>query len=68
MWNVLALGLGLAVGLIFQINILVTSRIPTVQGWAGQVLTGLVIGATGSGWHEVLDTFSSAAKNLKPPP
>jgi hypothetical protein len=30
--------------------------------FAGRLLTGLGIGATGSGWHEVLDALSDTAK------
>jgi hypothetical protein len=65
-WNLAALGLGIAVALIFQVNIFATISHTHVQGWAGQLLTGGGIGAGGSAWHEVLDTLSSSAKRLNP--
>jgi hypothetical protein len=65
-WNVAALGLGIAVALIFHINIFANISHTNVQGWAGQVLTGAGMGAGGSAWHEVLDTLSSSAKKLNP--
>ncbi len=67
-WNALALGLGLACALIWQINIFANVSHTYVQGWAGEVLTGLAMGASGSGWHEVLDVLSSTAKRANPPP
>ncbi len=65
-WNLAALALGIAVALIFQINIFANISHTHVQGWAGQVLTGAGMGAGGSAWHEVLDTLSSSAKKLNP--
>jgi hypothetical protein len=61
-WNFLALGLGVFVALVFQINIFADVSHTHVQGWVGQLLTGLGMGATGSGWHELLDALSSSAK------
>jgi len=65
-WNLAALGLGIAVALIFQVNIFANISHTHVQGWVGQVLTGAGIGAGGSAWHEILDTLSSSAKKLNP--
>lgn len=62
-WNLAALGFGLAVALIFQLNAL-ASMLPhdtVIQNWSGVVLTGLAIGGSSSGWHELLDAFSSYA-------
>jgi flagellar biosynthesis protein FliR len=67
-WNALALGLGIATALIWRINILDNYSSPTsfVQGVSGQILTGLAIGATASGYHELFDALSSGAKKLNP--
>jgi hypothetical protein len=66
-WNVLALGLGIAVALIFELNMFGNVSGSKVQEVLGQVLTGLGMGATGSGWHEVLDALSGTAKKPYPP-
>jgi hypothetical protein len=66
-WNLAALGLGVAVAVAWRINILDNYSDPTsvVQGYFGQVLTGLVIGGVSSGYHELFDALSGAAKRAK---
>lgn len=66
-WNLTALGLGIAMALTWRINILDNYSDPTsvVQGWVGQVLTGLAIGGASSGYHELFDVLSSTAKRAK---
>jgi hypothetical protein len=67
-WNVAAFGGGVAFALGWQLNIgpALASLVPalasdaaTLQGLAGQVLTGLMIGAGAGFWHEVLSAWSS---------
>lgn len=61
-WNLLSLGLGVGAALVWGLdatNLGVADN--DLQAWAGQVLTGLGIGATASGWHEVLDNISAGA-------
>jgi hypothetical protein len=66
-WNVVALGLGVAMALAWRVNMLDNYSDPNsvVQGVFGQVLTGFAIGGVSSGYHEVFDVFSSAAKRAK---
>jgi hypothetical protein len=64
-WNALALALGVAIGLIFQVNVLEPFAHDDTAVVAGRVLTGLAIGAAGSGWHEALDALSGVAKATK---
>jgi hypothetical protein len=66
-WNVASFGLGIAVASVWHINAAV-SMLPAdsqLQDWGGIVLTGLVVGAVASGWHELLDALSSVAKRGK---
>jgi hypothetical protein len=66
-WNVAALGLGVAMALTWHVNLLDNYSDPNsvVQGMFGQVLTGLAIGGVSSGYHELFDALSSAAKRAK---
>jgi hypothetical protein len=65
---ILSMAFGIAIALTWQVNTLAeigvgsTSRL---QGIAGQLLTGALVGGFGSGWHEVFDALSSAAKSSR---
>lgn len=69
-WNVLALVVGVLICLGWGFNLVATlaRSIPAFEGndWAdgvaGQILTGLAIGAMAGFWHEKMDQWSSAAK------
>ncbi len=64
-WIVSAWIVGIVICLIWQINALVGldfGRDTRLTGIAGQVVTGFLTGAGGSGWHELLDNLSSGAK------
>jgi hypothetical protein len=61
-WNALPLGLGLIMALVFDLDVFRMFEHNGTAEWAGRILTGLGIGATGSGWHEVLDALSGTAK------
>ena len=65
LWNLLALVLGVVVALVFDLNIFAEITDSSGPAWAGQVVTGLGMGATGSGWHEVLDALSGTAKSAR---
>lgn len=67
LWNIAALGLGIAMALAWQINMLdnYSDENSIVQGVFGRVLTGIAIGGTSSGYHELFDVFSSTAKRAK---
>ena len=62
LWVLLALVLGMAIALLFGLDVFQMFEHNKTATVAGQVLTGLGIGATGSGWHEVLDALSGTAK------
>ena len=66
-WIVLSWAIGIAICLVWQIDALqglgASSRL---SGVGGQVLTGFLTGAGGSGWHEVLDNLSAGAKAKRP--
>ena len=64
-WNVLAFALGITVALVWNINLLDNYGSSGFQGFGGQVFTGLAIAGSASGWHELFDTLSGAAKNAK---
>jgi hypothetical protein len=67
-WIVLPMAFGVAIALIYEVNVLAELGInpsTQLQGWAGQVLTGVVVGGFGSGWHEVFDALSSFAKSTR---
>jgi protein-S-isoprenylcysteine O-methyltransferase Ste14 len=63
-WQILAFMVGVFIAVGFGVNVFESDF--AGHSWAaglpGQVLTGLAIGAAGSGWHEVLDALSGAAK------
>lgn len=69
-WNVVAFGLGILLAMGWEYNLVTTlaHAIPALadntalDGFWGQVLTGMAIGATAGFWHEKLDQWSSAAK------
>jgi hypothetical protein len=64
----LSIGFGIVIALVWQVNTLAELGVGTetrLQGWFGQVLTGALVGGFGSGWHEVFDALSSAAKSAK---
>jgi hypothetical protein len=66
-WNIAAFVLGLIIALGWQINFAaaLADVIPSLQnttsldGVAGQILTGLAAGAMASFWHEKLDQWSA---------
>jgi hypothetical protein len=67
-WIVLSMVFGILIALIWQVDALAelgVSASSRLQGVAGQVLTGILVGGFGSGWHEVFDALSSAAKSAR---
>jgi len=63
-WNLLAFGVGIFMAVVYDINILHDLGVgSSLQNVGGEVVTGFIIGSAGSGWHEILDLFSSAAKD-----
>ena len=57
-WIVLAMILGLVLALVFEISVLAELGLEPeneLQGIIGQILTGLVVGATSSSYHELWD-------------
>ena len=66
-WNAAPLGLGIAMAIAWRVNVLDNYSDPTsvVQGVFGQVLTGLAMGGTSSGYHELFDLLSSTAKRAR---
>jgi hypothetical protein len=64
-WNALAFGLGIAVALVWKINLLDNFGSEGINGVSGQLLTGLAIAGSASGYHELFDTLSSQAKKAK---
>jgi uncharacterized membrane protein YdcZ (DUF606 family) len=64
-WIALAMFLGVLIAVVYEVNVLAElgfDQSDRLQGFFGQVLTGLLVGGFGSGWHEVFDAFSSLAK------
>lgn len=68
-WNILAFVLGLAVCLLWELNVVeaLVTQVPALSGVdlsgvPGQVLTGLGVGGFASYWHERMDLASSRAK------
>jgi hypothetical protein len=57
-WNVLSLGGGVGAALGLDLNAVEE----LVGGLAGQVVTGLAMGGSASGLHELFDFLSSSAK------
>jgi hypothetical protein len=73
-WNIVALVVGLAFALGWQLNIAgsITALIPalknaSISGTAGQVLTGVIIGGSAGFFHELLDALSGVATTLQKP-
>jgi len=72
-WNVVAFIVGLVICLGWQFNYVtaLADAVPalsgstTLDGVAGQIITGLSVGAMASFWHEKLDQWSSVAKTNK---
>ena len=64
-WNAVALALGIAAALIWKINLLDNYGSTGIQGFSGQFFTGLAMAGVASGWHELFDSLSGAAKNAK---
>ena len=58
-WQACAFGIGVVIALVFEVNV-----VPGEE-WLGTILTGLAIGAAGSGYHELFDALSSSAKSSK---
>lgn len=56
-WNVVAFGLGIAGAWASAVNIMPGQR-------GGTIITGLAVGASASGFHEVFDFFSAKAKGV----
>jgi hypothetical protein len=72
-WNVLALVIGVAFAIGFEINLIapIAAAIPALKDWspdstAAEVLTGLSLGAMAGFWHEKMDEWSSIAKSEQP--
>jgi hypothetical protein len=67
-WNAVPFALGIGLALLWQVNLvgaihgLPPTLEPHLHGSAGQVMTGIGIGAVASGWHELFDLLSSRAK------
>lgn len=69
-WNLVAFAFGVAVSLGFGFNPIAAfaHAVPaladngTVNGIAGQILSGLVVGAMAGFWHEKMDQWSTSAK------
>lgn len=61
LWNVISLALGVGAAFIWGLDATGLATDTEIQAWAGQLLTGLALGATASGWHEVLDNISAGA-------
>jgi uncharacterized membrane protein YdcZ (DUF606 family) len=67
-WIALSMVFGLAIALIWQVDGLAELGVTSttrLQGVSGQILTGLLVGGFGSGWHEVFDALSSSAKGAR---
>lgn len=57
-WNIESFLLGIGAAYLGHLSLFSQSKIDVV-------LTGMVVGFAASGWHEVLDFFSSKAKEAK---
>lgn len=64
-WNAVAFGLGITVALIWKINLLDNFGGEGIHGFSGQLMTGLAIAGSASGYHELFDTLSAHAKKAK---
>jgi hypothetical protein len=65
LWNALSLVLAIAAALIWKVNLLDNYGSTGIQGFSGQFFTGLAMAGAASGWHELFDVLSGAAKNAK---
>jgi hypothetical protein len=72
-WNVLALVVGIAFALGFEINLIspIAAAIPALKDWspdstAAEIVTGISLGAMAGFWHEKMDQWSSSAKTAQP--
>lgn len=64
-WIGIAMAAGLGFSLGAKANLLVDVKwAESVGVVGGRIITGVAIGAAASGWHEVFDLFSGAAKAL----
>jgi hypothetical protein len=61
-WQTVALALGLVISFVWQVNMLEAISHTPAQGIAGQVLTGLGMGAAAGGYHELFDALSASKK------
>jgi len=66
-WNILAFVFGVALCIGWQVNLASAAGLKqsSLAGTAGQILTGLALGAMASFWHEAMDAWS--AKGHQPP-
>ena len=67
-WLLLSIAFGVAIALIWQVDAFVEMNVSStsrLQGISGQILTGVLVGGFGSGWHEVFDALSSSAKESR---
>lgn len=61
LWNLLALGFGTGGAVLFDLNA-IPQALSDAQEIVGKILTGLAIGGSASGLHELFDWLSSSAK------
>ena len=67
-WILVSMAFGIVIALIWQVDALAELGVAPsgrLQGVAGQILTGLLVGGFGSGWHEVFDALSRGAKSAR---
>jgi uncharacterized membrane protein len=64
-WNLVSFALGITVALIWKINLMDNFGTTGIHGFSGQLVTGLAIAGSASGYHELFDTLSSTAKRAK---
>lgn len=71
-WNVVAFAIGVGYALGWQIDVTATllDLVPALKGArldgvAGQILTGLVMGGAAGFWHELFDSLSMKAEPHK---
>lgn len=71
-WNVLTFVFGVAIALLLEFNVAVplaeafpglARNADNLTGTLGQIVTGLGIGAVGSGWHEKFSEWSARSKS-----
>src|SRR6266542_7150744 len=61
-WNLVAIGLGVVAAFGWQLNLLEGFKGTSISVGMGKFFTGLAIGGMSSGWHELFDSLSGAAK------